>query len=145
MKHVTIITTLRAILCCGMLALTTISCAEEEGSRLSLGYTSMNLAPADPKAPAPAAVTAKYGFGSAKDFKPYLGTGLAYSYQPEAKPGDTTKIRAGVAGQAGFRYLLGGNSSLSFDYKYFNVTPDPTRGDSRTAPHSLGVGFDIKF
>lgn len=90
-------------------------------------------------------MTAKYGFSFAKDFKPYLGTGLAYSFQPEAKPGDTIKIKAGVAGQAGFSYLLGGNSSLNIDYKYFNVVQGATHGDSKTAPQSLGVGLEIKF
>ena len=128
-----------------LLAETGISNAEEAHSRFSLDYGSLTTAPADPKAPEPGGVTAKYGFSFTKDIRTYVGTGLAYSFQTQAKPGDTNKIKAGVAGQAGFRYLLDGNSSLNIDYKYFNVAPDAMRGDSRTPPQTLGVGLEIKF
>ena len=125
---------------------TVVSFAEEEFSGFSLDYCRLTPAPADPKAPEPGGVTAKYGFSISKDFKPYVGTGLAYSLKPVEKPGgDLEIVRAGVAGQAGFCYLLGENSSLNIDYKFFNITPNTTRGDSKTAPHSVGVGLEIKF
>lgn len=128
-----------------VLAESGISHAEEFYRQFSLDYGSLTPAPADPKAPKPGGVTAKYGFSLARDFKTYVGTGLAYSIKPEARPWDTKKIRAGVAGQAGFRYLLGEDSSLSFDYKYFNITPDAAHGESKTPPQSIGIGLEIRF
>ena len=107
----------------------------------------MTSAPAESKPPEPSVVTARYGFRIDKDFIPYMGTGLAYSYQPDTKAGDTTKIKTGVAAQLGFNYLLGKSLTLKMDYKYLTVTPDQQRsGDPRTtAPQSLGIGLDIKF
>ncbi|HEY5523419.1 MAG TPA: OmpW family outer membrane protein, partial [Desulfuromonadaceae bacterium] len=99
----------------------------------------------DVKAPEPGAVTAKYGFKIAKDFMPYMGTGLAYTYQPDIKSGDITRLKTGVAAQFGFSYLLGTNSTLNLDYKYLSVSPEQQRGDSKTTPQSLGIGLDIKF
>lgn len=141
----TILTALVVVFSCVAVLKTATCYAEEAKNRFSLGYGNLTTAPADPKAPEPGGVTAKYGFSFAKDFKPYVGTGLAYSFQPEIKPGDTRKIRAGVAGQAGFSYLLGTNSSFNIDYKYFNVAPDATRNDSKSTPQSVGVGLEIKF
>lgn len=119
--------------------------AEELYRQFSLGGGSLTTAPADAKAPEPGVITAKYGFRIAKDFVPYMGTGLAYTYQPDAKTGDITKFRTGVAAQFGFNYLLGTNSTLNLDYKYLSVSPELQRGDSKTLPHSLGIGLDIKF
>ena len=132
--------------------------AEEVYKKFSLGYGNLNPAGADAKAvtdamvpdaekiAAPGVLTAKYRFNLTKDFLPYVGAGLAYSIQPEVKTGDATlRINAGVAGQAGFKYLLGGNSSLSLDYKYLNLDPDVSRVGTKGPPQSLGVGFDIKF
>ena len=118
---------------------------EELYRQFSLGGGSVSSAPADPKAPAPGMVTAKYGFQISKDFLPYMGTGVSYSYQPDAKTGDTTRFKTGVAAQFGFNYLLGDNLTLKMDYKYLTVTPDQQRGDPRTPPQSLGIGLDIKF
>lgn len=119
--------------------------AEELYHQFSLVGGSLTTAPADPKAPEPGVVTAKYGFRIAKDFMPYMGTGLAYTYQPDVKSGDMTKLRTGVAAQIGFSYLLGTNSTLKLDYKYLTVSPEQQRGDTRTPPQSLGIGLDIKF
>lgn len=119
--------------------------AEELFKQFSLGGGSLTAAPSDAKAPEPGVVTAKYGFKIAKDFMPYMGTGLAYTYQPDIKTGDITRLKTGVAAQFGFNYLLGENSTLKLDYKYLSVSPEQTRGDSRTAPQSLGIGLDIKF
>lgn len=118
--------------------------AEEALYNLSLGFDKLTQTTDDPKAPPPTSLlTAKYGFKGTNEFKPYLGTGLAYTFQQENKPGDKTRINAGVAGQAGFNYLLGGNSSLNIDYKYLHITPDAKHGD--TPPQSIGVGIKIKF
>jgi opacity protein-like surface antigen len=119
--------------------------AEELYRQFSLGGGSLTTAPADAKAPEPGVITAKYGFKIAKDFMPYMGTGLAYTYQPDTKTGDITKFKTGVAAQFGFSYLLGTNSTFILDYKYLSVSPEQQRGDSRTLPHSLGIGLDIKF
>ena len=122
------------------------SYCEEVYKNFSLGYGSLNPGVIDTKAPSPCALTAKYGFSFTKDFQPYVGTGLAYSITPEIKPGDTTqRIKTGVAGQAGFKFRLYENSSLSFDYKYLHLEPDVLHGNSCTSPQSLGVGVDIKF
>ena len=124
--------------------------AGEAENRFSLGYGSLTQAPADAKSPVDARasasglLTAKYGFGLATEFKPYLGTGLSYNIQPDVRPGDTTKIKAGLAGQAGFSYLMGTNSALKFDYKVLTVTLDSVR-DPKIPPQSIGVGVDIKF
>lgn len=105
----------------------------------------MTAAPTDAKAPEPGVVTARYGFRIAKDFVSYMGTGLAYTYQPDMKSGDVTRLRTGVAAQFGFNFLLGTNSTLKLDYKYLTVSPELPRGDTRTPPQSLGIGLDIRF
>lgn len=132
-------------LCIVMLLHVSPGSSEELYQQFSLGGGRLTTAPSDVKAPEPGAVTAKYGFKIAKDFVPYMGTGLAYSYQPDSKTGDITRLRTGVAAQFGFSYLLGENSTLKLDYKYLSVSPEQPRGDSRTAPQSLGIGLDIKF
>ena len=86
--------------------------AEEFYRQFSLGGGTLSTAPADVKAPEPGTITAKYGFRIAKDFMPYMGTGLSYTYQPDAKTGDITKLKTGVAAQFGFSYLLGTNLNL---------------------------------
>lgn len=119
--------------------------AGELYQQFSLGGGSLTKAPSDAKAPEPGLLTAKYGFRIAKDFMPYMGTGLAYTYQPDTKTGDITRLKTGVAAQFGFNYLLGTNSTLKLDYKYLSISPDLPRGDSKTPPQSLGIGIDIKF
>lgn len=119
--------------------------AEELFQQFSLGGGRLTSAPPDAKDPEPGAVTAKYGFKISKDFLPYMGTGLAYTYQPDAKTGEITGLKTGVAAQLGFNYLFGENSTLKLDYKYLSVSPEQQRGDSKSAPQSLGIGLDIKF
>jgi outer membrane protein len=123
-----------------------LSCAEEVYKNFSLGYGSLNSDAIDAKAPSPGVLTAKYGFRLAKDFLPYIGTGLAYSMPPEARPGDTAlRVKTGVAGQAGFRFRLGEDAALNLDYKYLLLHPDTLRDGFNAPPQSLGVGLDIKF
>jgi outer membrane protein W len=119
------------------------SLAEDIISHLSVGHDRFTLATPDPKVAAPAVLGAKYGFSAAKGFKPYLGTGIAYSLMPEVKPSDVMKLKTGVAAQAGASYQLGGNFSLSLDYKYMYLAPDVHQNDS--TPQSIGVGVNIKF
>ena len=119
--------------------------ADELYRQFSLAGGSLTAAPADAKTPEPGVVTAKYGFKIAKDFMPYMGTGLAYTYQPDARSGDITKLKTGVAAQLGFNYLLGSGLTFKLDYKYLSVSPEQQRGDSKTPPQSLGIGLDIKF
>jgi len=129
-----------------LLYVTTIcvkSHAEEAIDKISLGYGCITQVIDDPKAPPPSLLTAKYKFGGTKEFKPYLGTGLAYTFQNESKTGDNSKITAGVAGQAGFRYLLNENSTLNIDYKCLLMPPTSNHNDS--TPQSIGVGVKIQF
>jgi opacity protein-like surface antigen len=119
--------------------------SQTSSQQFSLDGGNLSGAPADAKAPEPGAVTAKYGFMISKDFMPYMGTGLAYAYQPHVWSGDVTNFKTGLAAQFGFSYLLGGNSTLKLDYKYLTVAPEQQRNESRTPPQSLGIGLNIKF
>lgn len=132
-------------LCLAMLLPVSTCSAEELYRQFSLGAGSLTSAPVDAKAPEPGVVTARYGFKIAKDFMSYMGTGLAYTYQPDARSGDITKLKTGMAAQFGFNYLLDTGLTLNLDYKYLSVSPELQRGDSRTPPQSLGIGLDIKF
>lgn len=126
--------------------LTVATARADDGERLSLGYDTLRPAANDAKTPSPSSLTVKYGFGLLKDVKPYIGTGLAYILPGEAKPGESpSRIKAGVAGQAGMKIDLGVGSSLKIDYKYLHVTPDQPRGDTGSNPQSIGVGVEIKF
>ena len=119
--------------------------AEDLYQQFSLDGGRLTTAPVDAKAPEPGVVTAKYGFKISKDFMPYMGTGLAYAYQPDTKTGDMTRLRTGVAAQVGFSYFLNENLTLKFDYKYLTLAPEQQRGDTKSAPQSLGIGLQIKF
>ena len=145
MKHSKIHSTSVLFFWLVLLFSTTTSFSEEFYKQFSLGGGTLTSAPADAKSPEPGIVTAKYGFRIAKDFMPYMGTGLAYTYQPDMKTGDITKLKTGVAAQLGFNYLLGTNLTLKMDYKFLSVSPDQQHGDTRTIPQSLGIGLDIKF
>ena len=145
MKHIFVHIASISIFSLAILLHVSLSYAEELYRQFSLGSANLTSAPADAKAPETGIVTAKYGFRIDKDFLPYMGTGLAYSYQPDTRTGDPTRFKTGVAAQFGFNYLLGNNFTLKMDYKYLTVTPDQQRGDSRTTPQSLGIGLDIKF
>ncbi|MDD5107089.1 MAG: outer membrane beta-barrel protein [Desulfuromonadaceae bacterium] len=137
--------TIAVVLCLSSFMLPSIASAEELYRQFSLGKGSLSSVLADANTQETGYVTAQYGFRIAKDFMPYMGTGLAYSYQPDTQTGDITKLRAGVAAQFGFNYLLGTNLILKFDYSYLSLSPDQLRGDSTVPPQSLGIGFDIKF
>ena len=145
MKHLQKIISILLLLCLATLLHASAGSAEELYRQFSLGGGSLTTAPSDAKAPEPGIVTAKYGFRIAKDFMPYMGTGLAYTYRPDGQTGDVTRLKTGVAAQFGFSYLLGENLTLKLDYKYLTVSPEQQRGDTRTTPQSLGIGLHIKF
>lgn len=119
--------------------------AEERQSGFSLGYSSLAQAQPDPREQQYGQVVAKYRLTSSGNFKPYLGTGLGFVYRPDIKAYDPVRIRAGVAGQAGFSYLLGETSALTFDYKFLDVGPDRSPDRGSTTPQSVGVGLEIRF
>jgi len=119
--------------------------ADEPYRQFSLGGGTLSQYPSDEKAPAPGFLTARYGLQIAKDFLPYVGTGLAYTYQPDFMTGDITRFRTGVAAQVGFSYLLSPLTTFKLDYKYLSITPEQPGGDSKTPPQSLGIGLDIHF
>ena len=145
MKTSSTLITLFMIVCAVLTAGTAVRA--DEGEHLSLGYDTLRPATnIDAKNPSPSSLTVKYGFGLLKDIKPYIGTGLAYILPGEPKPGESpSKIKAGVAGQAGMKIDLGVGSSLKIDYKYLHVVPDQPRGETGSSPQSIGVGVEIKF
>ena len=126
-----------------MLAASMPTLADDAFSHLSLGHDRFTLADPDPKAPVPSILGAKYGFSGSTGFKSYLGTGLAYTLLPEVRTGDPLKIRTGMAAQAGASYQLGGNFSLSLDYKYLYIQPEVQHSDAPS--QSIGIGVNIKF
>jgi len=131
---------------CILLMGTIAAFAGDDLNRLSLGYGSLTPSRIeDPKAQQFGQLTAKYRLGSSDFFKPYVGTGLAYSYQPDVNTGTTPKIRTGLAGQAGFSILLDEKSSLNLDYKFLDIGSDSARKNSSSPPQSIGVGLEIKF
>ena len=94
----------------------------------------------------PESLTLKYKPDVSKTFKPFLGTGLAYSIRTQEPYTESKKeMKAGVGANAGFGLLLGKNSSLNFDYKYLYLTPDVKRVHDGTTPQQIGIGFDMKF
>jgi outer membrane protein W len=111
----------------------------------TLGSGTLQPVTADTAGKNPGVVTAKYGFSLLKDFTPYIGTGLAYVLpQDDVITTDpSTKLKTGVAGQAGVSFNLGSNSALVIDYKYLRLTNDSP--NSGTPPQSLGIGVKIKF
>ncbi len=119
--------------------------AGDERDRFSLGYGSLTPTRTDPRDERYGLLTARYRLGSDGSFRLYLGTGLAYSYQPDANPTAPPRIRGGVGGQAGFSYLLGEKALLHLDYKLLEMAPDATRRSGTTTPQSVGVGVEIKF
>jgi outer membrane autotransporter protein len=120
--------------------------AGDEKSPFSLGYGVVTSTGTDAKSPAPGAVTAKYGLGTDKVFKPYVGAGVAYSPStPESKPNDPGGgMKTGVAYQFGVDYKLDENSSLNIDYKRLSITPDARRSND-PQPSLLGIGLNFKF
>lgn len=119
--------------------------ADEPVEGLSLGGATLAMTPPDPKISEHSVLTAKYGFKVAKDFLPYFGTGLAYTYQPDSRTGDITNLRTGIAAQIGFSYFLDTGLTLKLDYKYLSLPPEKSLGDARETPQSIGIGLDIKF
>jgi len=114
--------------------------------KFTLGYSTMGPPVPDPKTPAPTALTAIYGFSVGQDFIPYLGSGVAYKLAPERSAGDAQRLKAGLAGQAGFRFKLDENSSLNLDYKYLQLDTTAPHGENgKTTPQSIGVGIEIRF
>jgi opacity protein-like surface antigen len=133
------------ILICTHLVGTCIVFAQEGLSGFSLGFNSLTADRADPRAEQFGQLVARYQVSSLGNFRPYLATGLGYGYQPDTKADDPLRIRTGVAGQAGFRYLLGEQSSLTFDYKFLDVGADESHDSGSSTPQSVGVGLEIKF
>jgi outer membrane protein W len=134
-----------AILACTRLSGGCAIASEERHGGFSLGYGSLTPAQSDPKAEQYGQLVAKYRLSSSGNFKPYLGTGLGFIYQPDIKAYDPARIRTGVAGEAGFSYLLGESSALTFDYKFLDVGPGSSRDRGSSTPQSVGVGLEIRF
>jgi outer membrane autotransporter protein len=120
----------------------------EEQSQLSVEHGIMTSAGTDAKSQAPGALTAKYGLGVDKAFKPYIGAGLGYAptSPAENKLGDAgTGFKTGVAYQFGFDYKLDEKSSLNFDYKHLSIPSDVKHGGNESTPSLLGFGLNVKF
>jgi outer membrane protein W len=118
----------------------------DESVPISIDYGSLTPTPTNPNWQPPSALTIKLKPQSSSDFKPYLGTGLAYSIPAQDVPHAANKeIKTGIAGSAGFSYLVGKNSSLNFDYKYLYIAPDAKLVHEGKTPQLLGIGLDLKF
>jgi outer membrane protein W len=131
---------------CYLVAGASTSHAEEALKRFSIGYDKLNLPTIyDTKAPVTNTVTAIYHFNNGNDLTPYIGTGLGYTLHPEIKPGDRLKINSGLAGQAGLKYQLNKNTTVDFDYKYFNLPSESIRRNGNERPESVEFGLKIKF
>lgn len=125
----------------------TTSChAADDTDRLSLGFGSLNLATPDGRERRTGLLTARYRLISFGSFRPYLATGVGYSLLPdETTPAGIDQLRTGVAGQAGFSYLLGKQTSFTLDYKLLDLGPEMQRGRHSDTPQSIGVGLEIHF
>jgi len=137
------------------LAMVTIACfamlkaaacyADDIKDGFTLGSGTLQPVSTDTAGKNPGVLTAKYGFSLLKDFTPYIGTGVAYILPQDVGITDaSTKLKTGVAGQAGVSFNLGINSALVIDYKYLRLTNDPTYSGN-TTPQSVGIGVKIKF
>jgi hypothetical protein len=135
------------IILCAALVGTAAAEGVEGHKPFSLEYCPSTPTPTDANGQAPSALTAKYGPRVTKAFKPYIGTGLAYSL-PSPKDKVTeggTGLKTGVAGQAGFSYKLGERSSVDFDYKYLYLAPDSQHHNNAASPHLFGVRLGCSF
>ncbi|MDD2366282.1 MAG: outer membrane beta-barrel protein [Desulfuromonadaceae bacterium] len=119
--------------------------AEGLYGRFSLGTNDLIITTSDTDVSAPGAVTAKYGFVVNKDFMPYIGTGLAYTYHSNSKNGDITNLKTGLAAEFGFKYFLGSSLTLKLDYRYLSLSPELPQGDNASPPQLFGIGLDISF
>jgi outer membrane protein W len=118
----------------------------DDSNPISIGYGSQTPTPTNPYWQPPSALTIKVKPKTSNEFKPYLGTGLAYSLPSQDIPHATnTDIKSGVAGSAGFSYGVGKNSSLNVDYKYLYLAPDAKLMHEGKKPQLLGIGLDLKF
>jgi outer membrane protein W len=125
----------------------TIAYADGLIKDMSLGYQKLDqTAEDDPtRYSVTKTLTAKYSFNQGKEVKPYIGTGLAYTQLPDIKPGENSKINAGVAAQAGLMIQIDKNAFFNIDYKYLHLTPETAREDNKVRPQSFGFGLNIKF
>ena len=118
-------------------------CAGDAKDGFTLGTGTLQPVTTDTAGKNPGVLTAKYGFSLLKDFTPYIGTGVAYILPQDVGITDaSTKLKTGVAGQAGVSFNLGINSALVLDYKYLRLNTDPSNS---APPQSVGIGVNIKF
>lgn len=122
------------------------SCRAADGmNRLTLGFGRLTTAGPTPGEPQIGLLTARYRLISYGNFRPYLATGVGYSLQPDETPAGIDRLRTGVAGQAGFSYLLGEKTTFTLDYKLLDLGPEAQRGRSAGTPQSIGMGLEIHF
>ena len=146
-KIVKILLLIATLACQTFLGSNVASYAEDAAEIFSVGHTDFTPTRVDPKSERYGLLAGKIHLRSGSNFMPYLAAGLGYSLQKDDNLADPLKIRGGLGGQAGFRYMLGDNTSLHFDYKLLEMMPDAAMGQGIiTSPHqSLGVGIEIKF
>jgi len=143
---ITILFAILTIACIAMLKVTDCHAGDVTGNGFTLGTGTLQPLTTDIAGKNPGVLTAKYGFSLMKDFTPYIGTGLAYQLPQEAGVTDSSKLKTGMAGQAGISFNLGTNSAMVIDYKYLRLNNDPSSSDKGSAPQSsVGVGVNIKF
>lgn len=112
----------------------------------SPGFGSTTPPPVETQLLAPESLTLKYKSDASKTFKPFLGTGLAFSAKTQETNIETKQeIKAGVGASAGLGVKLGKDTSLKFDYKYLYLAPDVKSIHDGSTPQQIGIGFDMKF
>jgi outer membrane protein W len=112
----------------------------------SLGFGSTTPPPVETQLLAPESLTLKYKPDASKTFKPFLGTGLAFSTKTQETNIETKQeIKAGVGASAGLDVKLGKDTSLKVDYKYLYLAPDVKNVHDGSTPQQIGIGFDMKF
>jgi len=117
---------------------------------ISLEYCPSTPTPINARGAAPGALTAKFAHDLAKEFKLYIGTGLAYTLPaPEegyrGAGGPETGLKTGLAGQAGIDLKLGEHTSLFLDYKYLHLAQDAPRGNNEASPQLFGIRLNCSF
>ena len=102
--------------------------------------------PAEPHVQIPDSLTLKYKPDVSKRFKPFLGTGLAYSVTTQETHNESKKeMKAGVGAKAGFNFQLGKNFSINFDYNYLYLSPDVRHALDGSTPQQIGIGINLMF
>jgi len=136
-----------AVLAIFLVVVASTSFAGESETGFSVGRGTLYSSTTSTNEKAPSIFSAKYSFSLLSGLQPYVGTGVAYILPQDPIASDpSTKLKTGLAGEAGLHVSLGGSSSLAVDYKYTHFPSTPSSSnDKGSPPQSLGVGLQFHF